>query len=118
MKPLKKKRSFSIQDNIDTSTAMGRFFFRTMASNAELERDIISERTKSGLQSARMRGRNGGRPSKDSKLVERALKLHSSKQFSIKGITDITGVSKSVLYRELWKKIKPSGWIRGLFLCV
>lgn len=89
-----------------------------MASNAELERDIISERTKSGLQSARMRGRNGGRPSKDSKLVERALKLHSSKQFSIKGITDITGVSKSVLYRELWKKIKPSGWIRGLFLCI
>lgn len=93
----------SIQDNIDTSTAMGRFFFRTMASIAELERDIISERTKSGLQSARMRGRNGGRPSKDPKLVERALKLHSSKQYSIKEITDMTGVSKSVLYRALEK---------------
>jgi DNA invertase Pin-like site-specific DNA recombinase len=38
----------SIQDNIDTSTAIGRFFFRTMASIAELERDIISERTKAG----------------------------------------------------------------------
>lgn len=93
----------SIQDNIDTSTAMGRFFFRTMASIAELERDIISERKKSGLQSARMRGRNGGRPSKDPKLVERALKLHSSKQYSIKEITDMTGVSKSVLYRALEK---------------
>ncbi|WP_393964371.1 recombinase family protein [Exiguobacterium sp. S22-S28] len=93
----------SIQDNIDTSTAMGRFFFRTMANIAELERDIISERTKSGLQSARMRGRNGGRPSKDPKLVERALKLHSSKQYSIKEITDMTGVSKSVLYRALEK---------------
>nr|pir transposase homolog TnpR - Bacillus firmus transposon type II [Cytobacillus firmus]AAA22855.1 putative [Cytobacillus firmus] len=93
----------SIQDNIDTSTAMGRFFFRTMASIAELERDIIVERTKSGLQSARMRGRNGGRPSKDPKLVERALKLHSSKQYSIKEITDMTGVSKSVLYRALEK---------------
>ncbi|MFE7064171.1 recombinase family protein [Sutcliffiella sp. NPDC057660] len=99
-----KKVSFiSIQDSIDTSTAMGRFFFRTMASIAELERDIISERTKSGLQSARMRGRNGGRPSKDTKLVERALKLHSSKQYSIKEITDMTGVSKSVLYRALEK---------------
>lgn len=99
----KKVNFISIQDSIDTSTAMGRFFFRTMASIAELERDIISERTKSGLQSARMRGRNGGRPSKDPKLVERALKLHSSNQYSIKEITDMTGVSKSVLYRALEK---------------
>ncbi|MGM0867600.1 MAG: recombinase family protein [Bacillota bacterium] len=97
----KKVNFISIQDSIDTSSAMGRFFFRTMASIAELERDIISERTKSGLQSAKMRGRNGGRPSKDPKLVERALKLHSSNQYSIKEITDMTGVSKSVLYRAL-----------------
>jgi DNA invertase Pin-like site-specific DNA recombinase len=58
----KKVNFISIQDNIDTSTALGRFFFRTMVSIAELERDIINERTKSGLQSARQRGRNGGRP--------------------------------------------------------
>jgi len=99
----KKVNFISIQDSIDTSTAMGRFFFRTMASIAELERDIISERTKSGLQSAKLRGRNGGRPSKDPKLVERALKLHSSNQYSIKEIKDMTGVSKSVLYRALEK---------------
>jgi DNA invertase Pin-like site-specific DNA recombinase len=55
----------SIRDNIDTSTAVGRFFFRTMASIAELERDIISERTKSGLEASGSRGRSGGRPSKD-----------------------------------------------------
>jgi DNA invertase Pin-like site-specific DNA recombinase len=54
----------SIHDSIDTSTAMGKFFFRTMASIAELERDIISERTKSGLKAARARGKKGGRPSK------------------------------------------------------
>jgi DNA invertase Pin-like site-specific DNA recombinase len=70
----------SIRDSIDTSTAIGRFFFRTMVSIAELERDIISERTKSGLQSARMRGRSGGRPSKDLKLVEQASRY--SCQFS------------------------------------
>ncbi len=52
----------SVHDNIDTSTAMGRFFFRMMASIAELERDITSERTKSGLEAARARGRRGGRP--------------------------------------------------------
>jgi len=54
----------SITDSIDTSTAMGKFFFRIMASIAELERDIISERTKSGLQAARSRGKKGGRPTK------------------------------------------------------
>lgn len=47
----------SIHDNIDTSNAMGKFFFRMMASIAELERDIISERTKTGLNAARARGK-------------------------------------------------------------
>jgi DNA invertase Pin-like site-specific DNA recombinase len=96
----------SIRDNIDTSTAVGRFFFRTMASIAELERDIISERTKSGLEAARSRGRSGGRPSKNPKLVDRALKLHDSKQYKIKEITDMTGVSKSVLYRAIEERKK------------
>lgn len=49
----------SIQDNVDTSTSMGRFFFRVMASLAELERDIIIERTNSGLKAARVRGKKG-----------------------------------------------------------
>lgn len=59
----------SIQDKIDTTTAMGRFFFRMLASIAELERDIISERTKDGLVAARSRGRNGGRPKVESKKL-------------------------------------------------
>jgi len=54
----------SISYSIDTSTAMGKFFFHTMESIAELEKDIISERTKSGLQVARAIGRTGGRPAK------------------------------------------------------
>jgi DNA invertase Pin-like site-specific DNA recombinase len=64
----------SIQDKIDTTTAMGRFFFRMLASIAELERDIISERTKDGLTAARARGRNGGRPKVDLKKIELAIK--------------------------------------------
>ncbi|GAE46192.1 DNA-invertase [Mesobacillus boroniphilus JCM 21738] len=47
----------SIVDGIDTTTPVGRFFFRTMASIAELERDIIVERTQAGLKAARARGR-------------------------------------------------------------
>lgn len=94
----------SIADSIDTSTAMGKFFFRTMASIAELERDIISERTKSGLQAARARGKTGGRPPKKEGDVETALKMYKSKGFTIKEITKATGISKTTLYRYLEKK--------------
>lgn len=91
----------SIQDNIDTATPMGRFFFRTMASIAELERDIISERTKSGLESARARGRKGGRPKVPVKKIELALKMYGSKLYSIREIVEATGISQATLYRNI-----------------
>ncbi|OIJ07619.1 resolvase [Anaerobacillus arseniciselenatis] len=91
----------SIQDNIDTTTPMGKAMFRMLSVLAELERDMIRERTKSGLEAARVRGRKGGRPKKNSKKVEQALKMYSTKQFTIAEITDATGVSSSTLYRGL-----------------
>ncbi|MCM3708573.1 recombinase family protein [Cytobacillus firmus] len=91
----------SLQDSIDTSTPMGRFFFRVMASIAELERDIVSERTRAGLSAARARGRKGGRPKADEKKVELAVKMYKSKDYSIKEIVEATGVSQATLYRNL-----------------
>lgn len=91
----------SISDSIDTSTPTGRFFFRMLASLAELERDIISERTKAGLQSARARGRKGGRPKIDDKKIKLAVKMYRSKQYSIKEIVAATGISQATLYRNL-----------------
>ena len=99
----------SIADNIDTATAVGKFFFRTMASIAELERDIISERTKIGLQAARARGRIGGRPSKKTDKVLMSIKMYKSKDYTINQITDATGVSKTTLYRYL-NNPKFHGW--------
>jgi DNA invertase Pin-like site-specific DNA recombinase len=90
----------SIKD-IDTSTAAGKFFFRMMASIAELERDIIRERTKSGLASARARGRIGGRPKSDTKQVKTALKMYYSKEYSISEIVKATGISQATLYRRI-----------------
>lgn len=91
----------SIRDNIDTSTATGKFFFRMMASIAELERDIISERTKAGLESARARGRKGGRPKAPKKALQTALKMYHSKDYSISEIVKATGISQATLYRAL-----------------
>lgn len=40
------------------------FLLTVMSGLSQLERDLISQRTKEGLASAKARGRNGGRPSK------------------------------------------------------
>lgn len=91
----------SLNDSIDTTTPMGRFFFRVMASIAELERDMIVERTKDGLSAARARGHGGGRPKAPAEAVSKARRMYESGAFSISEITEATGISKSTLYRNL-----------------
>ncbi len=51
----------SLTDAIDTTTVSGRFFFNVMASLAQMERELMIERTQAGLQAAREQGRVGGR---------------------------------------------------------
>lgn len=51
----------SLRDQIDTSTATGRALFTLSATFAQLERDLIAERTTAGLEAARRMGRVGGR---------------------------------------------------------
>jgi DNA invertase Pin-like site-specific DNA recombinase len=75
--------------------------FRMLAVLAEMERELIVERTQAGLKAARKRGRVGGRPRVDNKALERALRLYESKDYSIVEITELTGVSKTTLYRRL-----------------
>lgn len=53
----------SITDAIDTNTAQGRFFLTVVAAFAELERELIVERTNAGLARARAQGKRLGRPS-------------------------------------------------------
>lgn len=52
----------SLHEAIDTNTATGMLFFQFMCILAEHERNVIRERTTAGLNSARARGRTGGRP--------------------------------------------------------
>jgi DNA invertase Pin-like site-specific DNA recombinase len=94
----------SIRDSIDTTTAVGKAMFKMLAVLAEMERDLISERTRAGLESARARGRRGGRPKKDDKQVEKALKLYDTEQYTVKEIEEMTAVSKATLYRAIRKR--------------
>lgn len=91
----------SLTEQIDTKTPMGRFIFTTWCALAQLDRDIISENTKSGLASARARGRIGGRRVLDKNKVEQAVKMYNTNEFSIKEITESTGISKTSLYKYI-----------------
>jgi DNA invertase Pin-like site-specific DNA recombinase len=49
-------------EHVDTSTPGGKFTFHLFGALAEMERDVIRQRTKAGLEAARARARIGGRP--------------------------------------------------------
>ena len=89
----------SLTDSIDTSTPSGRFFFHVMASLAEMERELIVERTKAGLEAAKKLGRRGGRKRKmtDSKLSA-ATKLLENGVLP-KDVANNLGISIATLYR-------------------
>jgi DNA invertase Pin-like site-specific DNA recombinase len=89
----------SLTDSIDTSSPVGKFFFHIMASLAEMERELIIERTRAGLAAARQNGRRSGRKRQmtDSKL-EAAKKLLAGGT-SAKEVAKNLGVSLPTLYR-------------------
>jgi DNA invertase Pin-like site-specific DNA recombinase len=89
----------SLTDGIDTTTPTGRFFFHVMASLAQMERELIAERTKAGLDAARKRGRLVGR-----KRSMTPSKIESAKQLLSTGmlpreVAQNLGVSVPTLYR-------------------
>jgi DNA invertase Pin-like site-specific DNA recombinase len=95
---------YSISEQLDTKTAMGRAMFGMISVMAELERNMIVERTAAGLAAARARGRRGGRPKMDPKKVATALELYDAGELTVAEITSETGVSKALLYKELNKR--------------
>lgn len=87
-----------LDTNINTNTAMGKMFFTMMSAFAELEANLLSERTKKGLESARARGRKGGRPPINEEIKELVRKLYYSREYTIDDICKMTKVSKTSLY--------------------
>ena len=91
----------SLKESIDTSTPTGKLLFTLMSAIAQFERDVIAERTREGLKSARARGRTGGRPKTNEEQVKKAVKLYHTNQYTIREIEEMTGVKKDTLYRNL-----------------
>jgi DNA invertase Pin-like site-specific DNA recombinase len=85
---------------LDTITPQGQLIFTIFAGLCQFERDLIAERTKSGLAAAKARGRSGGRPVIEDEAAEAIRALHQNGM----GATSIAkqiGVGRSMVYRVL-----------------
>ena len=98
----------SITESIDTTTSLGKFFLQINGSFAELERNLIIERTKAGLQAAREKGNIGGRkPGLSPEAIKKAkaakkLYLDSDSNYTVDEICTTLNIgSKATLYRYL-----------------
>jgi DNA invertase Pin-like site-specific DNA recombinase len=92
----------SLTEAIDTTTSGGRLIFHIFAALAEFERSIIRERTRSGLESARNRGRLGGRPPTLSPAdLQHVKALLSDPEITVEQATRRLGIAPSTFYRHL-----------------
>jgi helix-turn-helix resolvase-like protein/resolvase-like protein len=80
----------------------GKCMYYVASAFAEMERDILIERTQAGLQAARARGRKGGRPKtltpKKAKMLQ---ELYRNKENSIDEICKTLNISRTTFYRYI-----------------
>lgn len=96
--------------SIDTTTSSGKLVFGIFAALAEFERELISERTRAGLASARARGRIGGAPFKMTPAKLRlAMAAMGKPETQVGQLCKELGVSRQTLYRH----VAPDGSLRS-----
>jgi DNA invertase Pin-like site-specific DNA recombinase len=97
----------SLNDNLDTTTSMGKAMFGMLAVFSEFERAIIQERTVAGLESARKRGRTGGRPSLKESTKKAIVSLYNDNH-SAQDIAKEYGIARSTVYKIVneYKEVK------------
>lgn len=95
----------SLTDPIDTTTPGGRLLFAVIGAVAQFERELVAERTKAALITARERNANLGRPSQVNLDQLRWIRQLQAAGESHAKIAAITGLSKSVVGRVLRSEI-------------
>lgn len=101
----------SLTDSIDTSTPAGRFFFHVMSALAEMERELIVERTRAGLAAAREQGRVGGRRRvMTEEVVERCRRMLENGATRHQ-IADVIGVGVKTIYKYFPAAVRDQGFL-------
>jgi DNA invertase Pin-like site-specific DNA recombinase len=90
----------SLQENIDTTTSGGKLVFHIFGALAEFEREIIRERTQAGLESARSRGKVGGRPKTlTARQVQMLRNMAADNSLTVSDICKTLGIGRTTFYR-------------------
>jgi DNA invertase Pin-like site-specific DNA recombinase len=89
----------SLSESLDTHSAAGKMVFTVLAAVAELERELVRERVRSGLCNARAKGKILGRPKTATNLS--LIKLLSDQQMPLRAIAKLVGCSPATVCREL-----------------
>ncbi len=97
----------SISEQIDTTTPLGQAVFTILGAIAQLERDIIRERVKSGLARAKTMGVHIGRPPRKNINVAEVEKL-AAEGLSLRKIAKLLGVPRSTLLGRLNNQVMPN----------
>lgn len=96
--------------DIDTTTASGKLVFGIFAALAEFERELISERTKAGLASARARGRKGGAKYKMTAAKLRlAMAAVGQPETKVGDLCKELGITRQTLCRHVSPKVELRG---------
>ncbi len=92
-----------LTEDIDTTTPMGKCMYQIRHAFSELERNLIRERTKAGMEAARQRGALLGRPKKLSRcqIIQMQGLLQREPEITPIQIANHFGVSSRTIYREL-----------------
>ena len=103
LEEIERKEAFliSIAEKVDTSKEEGYSFSYIVKHLAHFQSEVISEKTKKGMNKAKQRGVATGRPRKPDENVRRAILMYKSKKYTLAEIREETGISKSTLYRYL-----------------
>jgi DNA invertase Pin-like site-specific DNA recombinase len=79
---------------------MGEAFFQMTGVFAQLERDLIRQRTMDGLQAARARGRKGGRRAKLTPAqAAEVRRMYDAREKTVKEIGELFGITRESVYR-------------------
>ncbi len=97
----------SLTQNIDTSAERGGMVFHMIEVCAEFERELIVERIKAGIENAREKGVKLGRKEANRHLKEKAYELYCSGEYTMREITQATGLARATIYRYI-EQIKSS----------